>query len=570
MSEAPNSAKQTQEAEAIKPKVTIKTLLFSSGQKFYFSPNDRVILVGPNNSGKSTTLREILDISKIGQKYKGVVVKDVSLFKDGSKDNLRAFLKKYAKIEKDAYYYKEWTLYDINIEFFDNDYLPSDLASGFVKLVKTEDRLKICECQHSIGPSDNPTAPQHILFDNDELLSKINGLFESTFGMEMMFDYRGGKYIPIHVGKNNKEEIIDRVSDKYVNKVRENPLLDEQGDGIKSYVGTLFESIVFARDVILLDEPEAFLHPPQMRRLGGTLASEVKAQLFIATHSSDVLRGFLEGAKGNIRILRFRRENNESYISEAPPEIVRDLWLKPKLRYSNALDGIFHDQAIICEDDSDCRLINALSDFISSQEKSEKLDTAYVPANGKDNISKIAIALRKIGVPTKGVFDIDVMNNVNTLREIIESFGGEWHKFNENFRRVDSSVRNGMKQKTIDEIKGEIVDIISKSQPGELPKSDIIGALKGNSPWSQVKRFGADAIPSGDSQKYFRILVDDLKNIGVYVLEKGEIENYCREVGSHGPRFVTSLLDTIDLSSEHLSDLRKFVSDLNNGPHCKF
>jgi len=55
----------------------------------------------------------------------------------------------------------------------------------------------------------------------------------------------------------------------------------------------LFEIVVSERDITLLDEPEAFLHPPQMRRLSETLSSEVKGQLIVATHSSDILRGFL-------------------------------------------------------------------------------------------------------------------------------------------------------------------------------------------------------------------------------------------------------------------------------------
>jgi predicted ATPase len=46
-----------------------------------------------------------------------------------------------------------------------------------------------------------------------------------------------------------------------------------------------------------LDEPEAFLHPPQARLLGEYIARErrSKSQLFIATHSTDILDGLMAG-----------------------------------------------------------------------------------------------------------------------------------------------------------------------------------------------------------------------------------------------------------------------------------
>ena len=43
--------------------------------------------------------------------------------------------------------------------------------------------------------------------------------------------------------------------------------------------------------IMMLDEPEAFLHPPQARLIGEIIAKERSkdTQLFIATHSQDVL-----------------------------------------------------------------------------------------------------------------------------------------------------------------------------------------------------------------------------------------------------------------------------------------
>lgn len=195
---------------------------------------------------------------------------------------------------------------------------------------------------------------------------------------------------------------------------------------MKSYAGILFESIVSDLDITLIDEPEAFLHPPQMRRLGETLASEVNGQLFGATHSSDILRSFLEGTQGGVHILRISRDGDVNVVMEASRVTIKGLWEKPELRYSNALEGIFHEQTIICEDDSDCRLINSVADHLDSNSPNQWLDTAYVPTGGKHGVAKVADVLRKVGVPVKAVFDIDFLSEQSLVKSTTFAFGGDW------------------------------------------------------------------------------------------------------------------------------------------------
>lgn len=52
--------------------------------------------------------------------------------------------------------------------------------------------------------------------------------------------FRGGNRLPIYVGKiPNKDALIDRVGNEYIHNVRKQPLLDKQGDGMKSYTRIL-------------------------------------------------------------------------------------------------------------------------------------------------------------------------------------------------------------------------------------------------------------------------------------------------------------------------------------------
>jgi len=552
-----------------KPNVSISMIEFSGGQKLRLQPKEKIVIVGANNSGKSRTLREIVSIISEHDRPNTKVVTDVALKKNGTADDLINFLKENATESDGHYRYKNWSVKQQWINFWSShQYLPFGLAAGFVKNIRANDRLQICDQQASISPGQQKTKPQHILYDDSALTENINLLFKAAFAEEIMFDFRGGSVLPIHVGVRPPSNIMDRVSDKYIEAVRRNPLLDEQGDGMKSYAGILFEALVSELDITLLDEPEAFLHPPQMRRLGQTLAAEVKGQIMVATHSSDILRGFLQGSKGNVRVIRILRNKNQNHIYEANTSVIEELWTRPELRYSNALDGIFHKQAIICEDDSDCRLFNVISDFISANDTRQWLDTAYIPTGGKHGIKKIAEVLRGIGVPVKAVFDIDILNEKTLFRETVMAFGGSWSKFEALWSRLDSAVRSGIRRKSAPEIKADIEDLLKNSPTDDVPKKEIIDILKQESPWQYVKKFGKIAIPNGNAQKDYDALENSLIEIGIYIISVGEVENFCPAIGSHGPRFVNRLLSTKPLDDKALEGLREFVQTLHFGPHA--
>lgn len=549
------------------PSVSITSVTFSSGTTVDFGPKDKVVLVGPNNSGKSQALRDILDICRNGLKGRTSVVTGLELSKEGTLTDLKRFLDSRGIFKENQYRYKNWTLPEFSLQFWDNNFLIHGLSEGFIRNISAEERLQICAQQSSIAPGDPKTRPQHVLYDNDALMAKISGLFRKAFGKDLMFNFRGGSKIPIHVGQIPQVPgLDDRASDQYVALVTGNPLLDQQGDGIKGYAGILFEAIASEVAVTLIDEPEAFLHPPQMRRLGETLASEVTGQLLVATHSADIMKGFLEGTRGSVRVLRITRNGDTNAITETSPETIRELWEKPELRYSNALDGIFHEQTIICEDDSDCRVFNSVGDYLAGLSARPWPDTAYVPTGGKHGIPKVASVLRKIGVPIKAVFDIDFISERNVVEAAVEAFGGDWNVIEPLWKRVDAAVREGIRPKTPEEVKKEIVTILEGSNKDELPKSDVLEAMKQTASWNHVKRYGERAIPPGQAQTDYQKLREHLQQIGIYLVPEGEIENFCREIGSHGPKFVAKLFRDIPLGDARLRDLREFVEKIYLGP----
>lgn len=551
-----------------KPSAWISRVSFSGGDEFQFLPNHKVLIVGANNSGKSKSLEEMAWLIDSGREdHTRLVVHDLEVSKKG--DTLEKYLKDHAKLVNDVYRLGDWQVHMSHTVFWQHNYLTNGLARGFVRTVSAKDRLLICDQQKSIAPSDAPSKPQHILYQSDSLMTCVSAHFRRAFGSDLMFDFKGGSNLPIHVGSLPSHELKDRASDAYTNAVRSQPLLDKQGDGIRSYAGILFETIVSGRDINFIDEPEAFLHPPQMQKLGETLAQHVAGQLFVATHSSDILRGFLDGKRGEVRILRVRREGEVNKVFEAPQDAVKELWEKPVLRYSNALEGIFHEQTILCEDHSDCRLFNSSADYLRARSDALWKDTAYVPTGGKDAVKKVASVLRRIGVPVKVILDFDFLSNGDSVKETFEAFGGAWDDVEALWKRLDAAVRGGVKVKSIPEIKEGIKDIIEKAEPDKLPRRDITEEMKQTSPWAIVKKAGVLGLPRGEAQDTYSLLKEKLEDIGIYLVPVGEIENFCLNIGNHGPAFVTKLLSDVAMSDRRLSPLHEFVEHVHKGPHAK-
>lgn len=558
----------TTERNNERPSAYVEELTFKCGITIKLKKDDKIIIVGPNNSGKSQTLRDIFSISANESGVKGLVVDDINIKKNMSHDELKSYLKNNATYIYPNYHLDSWSLHEGYIDQWNLKNLNGHLVHGFIKKITAQDRLSICEQQKSISPNEPKTKPQHILYDDDVLMGKISELFRSAFYKDLMFDFKGGSKLPIHIGEiPSGEEFIDRQTNLYRDAVRKNPLLDTQGDGVKSYAGILFEALTSIHDMILLDEPEAFLHPPQMKKLGETLASEVKGQMMVATHSADIMRGFLEGTKGNVRIIRLQRDDNGGTIHEADPSAIRELWNRPNLRFSNALDGIFHEQVIICEDDSDCRLYNYTAEWMKSNYGHQILDTSYVPAGGKSAIHGIASVLRKVGVPTKAIFDIDFLSDKKLIEDTVRAFGTEPTEIIKTWNKVDSFVRNGIKPKTTEEIKKNILEIVNNSQPNELKRSDIQDAMKQGQSWSILKQAGATLIPSGDATIAYDQLISMLQNTGIYIVPVGEIECFNKKIGGHGPKFVSKVLLEHTLEEKEFNALKEFVETVHKGPH---
>ena len=178
----------------------------------------------------------------------------------------------------------------------------------------------------------------------------------------------------------------------------------------------------------LIDEPEAFLHPPQARILGKMLANNSRnnRQLFISTHSEDFLQGLLDAENENVTIIRINREDNVNHMSILYNEEIRKLWSNPLLRYSNILSGLFHEKVVVCESDYDCLFYQAIIDAVCEHNNEIAPDILFTHCGGKARVKDVVSALRAVDVPVVAICDFDLINSKQVFKPIIEAFEVDW------------------------------------------------------------------------------------------------------------------------------------------------
>lgn len=545
------------------PRASITKITFSDGNTISLSENDIVVLVGPNNAGKSVALKDIVQKAR-DIKNRGLVVTKVEVSVKGTQDDLVSWLQKNsrrstANPSNTTYTRLGTSVSEQNAKIWWQRYSEGfhDLTSFFVYHLTTDARLKAANPAPNIPLTRAPlTHPIHYLQVNDSLEMKTSGFFKEAFGDDLIVHRNAGNEVPLHCGKRPiPQEGDDRVSLNYLRELEKLPTLHSQGDGMRSFVGVLLHSLVVNHLVILIDEPEAFLHPPQARLLGQMLIKEAPPdrQLFIATHSGDFLRGLLDTNSTRVRIVRIQHRDAINPIKELDNEGVKRVWGDPILRYSNVLDGLFHSKVILCESDSDCRFYAAIMDaLIDMNEEARREHVMFVHCGGKSRMPVVIQALKNLDVPVNVVSDFDLLNAESPLSEICNAMDLDWADLRNDWALVKSSIDQKKPELDGNEVVREIQELLSKVQDKYFPKGikkQIEAVLRRASPWSHAKTIGKTFVPPGAPTIACERLLGTFEEKGLFVVPVGELEGFCRSVGNHGPKWVNEVLEK-DLSND--------------------
>lgn len=548
------------------PTVTLTSMTFSDGTFIELEAGDVVVLVGPNNAGKSLALREIDE--HIGRRHAGKVVTFCPTQADGTKEEFGAFLEKHTRAWTER---ARWRYHGLGLSLRSGDraedHWPENVVSFwplFCRRMSTETRIVDSNPAEAINLREQSLShPIHAMFDNDELESRISRYFHQAFGEDLILDRTAGNEWPLLVGERPERlSGEDRLSRSYLDRLDSNSVpLKQQGDGMRSFASVVLHLLTpTTLTVLLLDEPEAFLHPPQARLLGRLIAKERRstAQLFLATHSPDVLLGLIDTTPENLRILRMQRNGNINQVKELDKELLAALNRDPLMKYSSVLSGLFHSRVIICESEADCMFYGSILDLQKVHGETQP-DVLFVHGNGKDRMAKLAGALVPLGVEVNFIVDLDVLNDIRLLKDMVEILGGDWTKLGplaESLRKDIESSKPGLTyEETVKNIQAEMGKPPNEIDAKRDLRRRINSVFRESSPWDVVKKAGTGALPTGQAARAFQKLDRLCAELGLWIVPEGELEGFCRYVDGHGPRWVQQVLEQKDISSD--IELRK-------------
>ncbi|WP_026752089.1 ATP-dependent endonuclease [Sediminibacterium sp. C3] len=548
---------------------------------FEITPGQLTVFVGPNNSGKSRLLKDILQLSTSNQHHTTIL----GSLEFTLPDDLDALLKSYhinVVLEGGDFYLrtldssllKSYNLHVGGVNWSENikSWLKRESYSDpeYRKMVQvnfanyfgnflntlllTEDRLKLIK-ESSSGKVNLyvENLLQAFYREGIEAENKLRKLIKSAFGIDVRLDISSLTTMSIRVGKELDNISRDPMQSREEFEKLER--LDEQGDGIKSFISTYLSILLGSKPVLLLDEPEAFLHPPQTLRLGEIIAEQASEgrQIFIATHSTDLLRGILN-IRQDVTLLRLNRENDNSTYNLLDPNELKSISSDPLLSSSRILDGIFYKGVVVVEADSDATFYQRIARQIRNYD-----DIHYAHAHNKQTVSKVALPYKNLGVKFCVIVDFDILREKDEFDKIIKSLSfphEEIQHLHELRKLIVEEIDAVNPNELLENLNNELEELLLENKKNDEEVSlKLLKARRKlkkireeNSDWYKFKQAGYLALTE-PNQKVFVELSTICSKRGMFIMPYGELESWLVEHGvertSNKSRWIVTALEKI-------------------------
>lgn len=538
------------------------------------------LLVGPNNVGKSQTLKDIHRKLVKGHKAETTLIESIKIDRPTTFEELYSGL----DVRVDQMNIGHHIIDSVTSDFDQNsmirvqlephrqeferkpdlDYTYLGLSKFRVFYMDSESRLKIASKSPNFIPDE--TSPKNFLQalygSLGEFDEKLKDAFQSTFGMNIKLDYSSGLELRLAVSKEF-EDIPDDPRSAYP-IMKKYPSIEVQGDGFRSFVAVVLSLLLSKDKVVLLDEPEAFLHPEQARRLGRWISDHADGfpcQILVATHNSNFLSGLLSGRQP-ADIYRLNRENDTTRFNKITSDATQALSKSPILSSQRVLEAIFSQGVVVCESDTDRIIYNTVATH-----EHGKQEILFIHAHNKQTIKDVVKLLKDAAVPTVAIIDIDILNSEADLSNVISAFSSEFDQSAIISLRAElaSHIEEVTEQDITEELKQNITELLEQLNNNEHSLSGARGALNRirseSTKWSKIKKEGIDALSEEFRQKAQRIISESI-GFGLYIVPVGELESWMN-LGVRKNRWALPALEEI-YGGRCPENLKSFVGNIIN------
>lgn len=492
------------------------------------------MLVGPNNSGKSSALREIETWCKIGpQQLRKVVAElDVDLpDAERALTDLEPFKKspgagqviqegvvtvRRPDSHQEGMADQQFHEPSFRVQWNARDWtwVSQFYLAFFTVRLDGRTRFSLTQPRSSGDLQDLPQNHLAALFRDDEARVKIRTIVEDAFSLHLVIDPTGMTQFRIRMSgrapsDNQEEQALGERARSFHGAATD---ILELSDGVQAFSGILAAVLSANYKIVMIDEPEAFLAPALRRKLGSrlaTLSQEREGTLLAATHDANFLMGCVQsGADINVVRLTHRKGNATARLLQ--PETLVRFMRDPLLRSTNVLDALFHESAVVTEADTDRAFYQEINERLLSSDREGIDDCLFLNARNKQTVPQIAGPLREIGIPAAMIVDIDVLKE-----------GGQvWTK---------------------------LLDAASVPETSRTALNSYRAAVKRafDESGKDMKKDGGVAVLEKDARESCESLLDLLADHGVFVVPGGEVEAWLPELGitGHGPPWLIQVFE---------------------------
>lgn len=538
------------------------------------------ILVGANNVGKSQTLRDIQQRMQSGLTSKFIILKEINFRKPDNFNDLFANLKVVDSLNSIGQKriiginnnMTGQDSFEINYEHskyqFEQqpnlDWVLGNLSKFKVSHLDSSTRLNLINTTNSFNPDiEDPSNILQNLFVNKENEDLLKIAFNEAFGMEIMLDYSGLKDFCLRVAKEFPE--IPKDPREAYPITKEFNKIDTQGDGFRSFVGIVL-SLLFSKDrIILLDEPEAFLHPAQARYLGKWIADnsdKLSGQIIISTHNANFLSGLLQSDK-KVDIYRLNRNQDDTTFKLIPPDATENLTKSPMLSSQRVLEAIFHKAVIVCEADADRIVYQTVSTLHHNNQ-----EILFVYSHNKQTLKDVASLLIATQIPVGVISDIDLLNDETDFKNLILAVTQNEASAELLVKRkeIADSVDNSSEQQALYKIKENIAEFLEQLSKNEHTYGGAKGAInrirKETSKWIFPKKNGIEGFSLEIRPKVLEV-IRELNEKNIFIIPVGELEGWMDLGTSRKNNWIVIALNEI-FAKNTSSKLVEFVGMILN------
>lgn len=554
-------------------KYAIDQLSFSNGQEVDIEKDSLAIFVGPNSSGKSSALRDIRSIIERDGSRDKKVIKDLSSHKDGTEEGFKEWLDHNFPLRRingaDAYYIDKNIIQKDKVSLHFNSL--DNITPFLLRSLYTEDRLQVASTKRRLDR--NKGKPQefiHMLQLNEGLKKEINSNIKLLFDKQLYINNGHDSSVWFHVGSLEEGFNDDLVAQNNLEKLNKLPKLEEEGDGIRSYVAALLSLECGSQPILMIDEPELFLHSVQCKKLGRLLAEKAKErerQIIIATHSSDIVKGALE-AGTKVTICRIERSEDVNIPCVLNEFDINTYWSDPLLKSANAINGIFHEGVIVCEGEADCLFYDAILDKCEeNKELPSPTDLYFLHGGGKGKFASLVQSYRKLNVKVAAIADFDVLRKSGELQKIYAGLGGEFSSISSKYDRAKSCLDGVPSLRDVSDMVSEAKNVLdeieTKGAVSVADKKRISNLLNNATKWSAQKRNGINSINDGVKKKDCVELLNDFSRMGFFICPEGELESWLKGEVPDKP-WLEYALSKINENSNDVNPAKEFMKEVNS------